>query len=90
MLYFHLMSYIFWPVSYKNLPMQWDDCWWHVYCLGFCVFFLPGRESVMVEVLGSGLDKIVGVTVVPNSQNGVQPFNTDYASSSVIDGAPTS
>jgi len=19
------MSYIFWPVSYKNLPMQWDD-----------------------------------------------------------------
>jgi len=44
----------------------------------------------MVEVLGSGLDKIVGVTVVPNSQNGVQPFNTDYASSSVIDGAPTS
>jgi len=20
------MSYIFWPVFYKNLPMQWDDC----------------------------------------------------------------
>jgi len=25
-LYFYFMSCIFWPVSYKNLLMQWADC----------------------------------------------------------------
>ena len=53
---FILCSTYFWPVSYKNLPMQWDDClctarkqYFRLHIMYFCCRFLNKVYGINVQ-----------------------------------------